>query len=220
MGMSGDLALALAKKYVQETADGLGAVKGASCTIKSVEQTDTGQKITFEWTGDSGNKQTSTLELSNGPKGEQGPQGMQGPAGPKGDTGEVGPKGDKGDPGESLSVMVNGTKYDPVNGVINLPDYSTGGGGGTPEFKYANERPTEPGTIGELVFNSSPTQGGFVGWVYTQLGWFGFGKIEGNSSEPTEPDEPIAPNTFTLSDGSQFLVRDENGNSVPFLFKV
>ena len=215
-GMRADDALQLAKAYVRKTADALGAVKGAPCTIKSIEPTETGQRITFEWTGNSGTKQTATLELSNGPKGEQGPQGIQGQIGPKGDTGETGPKGDKGDPGDSVSVMVNGTKYEPVNGVINLPDYSTGGGG-TPEFKYSDERPTEPGTIGEMVFNGSPQPGGFVGWVYTQLGWLGFGKIEGGSEEP---EEPIAPNTFTLSDGSQFLVRDENGNSVPFLFKV
>ena len=195
MGMNGDIALALAKKYTKDTADSLGAVRGAACTIKSVERTDAGQRITFEWTGDSGNKQTTTLELSNGPKGD---------------------KGDPGEPGDSISIMVNGTKYEPVDGVINLPDYSTGES--TPNFKYADERPVEPGTVGELVFNNIPQQGAFVGWVYTQLGWFGFGKIEGGSEE--EPSEPIAPNTFTLSDGSQFLVKDENGNPVPFLFKV
>ena len=190
--MRADDALQQAKGYVRKTADALGAVKGAACTIKSIEQTETGQRITFEWTGDSGTKQTATMEVVNG---------SQGP---------------KGDPGESVSVMVNGTKYEPVNGVINLPDYSTGGGG-TPDFKYADERPTEAGTIGEMVFNNLPEPGGFVGWVYTQLGWLGFGKIEGGSEDP---DEPIAPNTFTLSDGSQFLVKDENGNAVPFLFRI
>ena len=189
MGMNGDIALALAKKYTKDTANGLGAVKGAACTIKSIEPTETGQRITFEWTGDNGAKQTASLEVTNG---------------------------QKGDPGESVSVMVNGTKYEPVDGVITLPDYSTGDVG-TPNFKYADERPVEPGTIGELVFNNLPQQGAFVGWVYTQLGWFGFGKIEDGSDEPSEP---IAPNAFILSDGSQFLVIGENGNPVPFLFKV
>lgn len=193
MSMNGDIALALAKKYTKDTANGLGAVAGASCTIKSIEPTETGNRITFEWTGDNGTKQTATMEVING---------------------KDGVAGDKGDPGESVSVMVNGTKYEPVDGVINLPDYSTGGDVGTPNFKYANERPVEPGTIGELVFNNSPEPNGFVGWVYTQLGWFGFGKIESNSSEPIEQ------NAFTLSDGSQFLVKDENGEAVPFLFKV
>lgn len=188
--MRADDALQMAKAYVRKTADALGAVRGAPCTIKSVEQTETGQKITFEWTSNSGTKQTTAIVILNGVKGE------------------------KGDPGDSVSVMVNGNKYEPENGVINLPDYPTGG---TPNFKYSDERPTEAGTIGEMVFNSSPTQGGFVGWVYTSLGWLGFGKIEGGTEEP---DEPIAPNAFTFSDGSQFLVRDENGNAVPFLFKL
>lgn len=191
MGMNGDIAFALAKKYTAETADGLGAVKGAACTIKSIEPTETGQKITFEWTGNSGAKQTAALELANGADGE------------------------KGEPGESVSVIVNGTKYDPVNGIINLPDYPVGGG--TPNFKYADERPSKPGTIGEMVFNNLPQQGAFVGWVYTQLGWLGFSKIEGGSDEPSET---IEPNAFTLSDGNRFLVRDENGNAVPFLYKV
>ena len=39
------------------------------------------------------------------------------------------------------------------------------------------------------------------------------------------PDYPIGggtdvPNAFTLSDGSQFLVRDENGSSTPFLYAI
>lgn len=186
MGMNGDIALALAKKYTSDTADGLGAVKGAACTIKSVEETDTGQKITFEWTGNSGAKQTTSLELANGEKGE---------------------------PGESVSVRVNGTKYDPVDGIINLPDYPTGGGG-TPNFKYSNARPTANATKGEIVFNSSPEPNGFVGWVYTAFGWLGFGTIEGASS----PQE--VPNAFTLSDGTQFLVRNEDGAGVPFLYKI
>lgn len=195
MGMSGDLAYIRSKKYVQETADGLGAVKGEPCTIKSIDKTDTGNRVTFGWTSNSGAEKTSIMEVADGEDGAPGPQGQQGIQGPPGPQGEQGPQGEPGEAGPE-------------------------GEGGNVEFKYSDERPTEPGTIGEMVFNSSPTQGGFVGWVYTQLGWFGFGKIEGGSEEPEEPDEPIAPNTFTLSDGSQFLVRDENGNSVPFLFKV
>ena len=90
-------------------------------------------------------------------------------------------------------------------------------GGNTQNVKYSNKRPTEVGTIGEMVFNSSPQPDGFIGWVYTQVGWLGFGRIE---STTDEPDEPIVPNAFTLSDGSQFMVRDEDGNVVPFLFKI
>lgn len=38
---------ALAKKYVDDTASALGAVKGAPCTIQNIEYTDDGAVITF-----------------------------------------------------------------------------------------------------------------------------------------------------------------------------
>jgi hypothetical protein len=178
------ITLGLAKKYTSDTADGLGAVKGAPCTVKSVEETATGKIITLEWTGNSGAKETTTVELANGAKGEK---------------------------GESVSVVVNGTKYEPVNGVITLPDYSTGGGG-TQSFKYSSEKPTKNATTGEIVFNSSPQPNGFVGWVYTAFGWLGFGTIENTQS--------VVVNAFTLSDMTHFLVKDENGSGTPFLYKI
>ena len=59
-------ALAAAKKYVASTADSLGSLKGAPCTIKSITEVDGGQKVTFEWTGTSGTKQTSEMTVKNG----------------------------------------------------------------------------------------------------------------------------------------------------------
>lgn len=59
-------ALAAAKKYVDLTADSLGAVKGAPCTIKSTTKVSDGTNITFEWTGTSGTKQTSTIKVMDG----------------------------------------------------------------------------------------------------------------------------------------------------------
>lgn len=59
-------ALAAAKKYVADTADSLGSLKGAPCTIKSITEVDGGQKVTFEWTGTSGTKQTSEMTVKNG----------------------------------------------------------------------------------------------------------------------------------------------------------
>lgn len=60
------ITLAAAKGYVGETADSLGAVKGAPATIKSITEIDGGHRVTFEWTGTSGTKQTSTLDVMNG----------------------------------------------------------------------------------------------------------------------------------------------------------
>ena len=59
-------ALAAAKRFTSDTADSLGAVKGAPCTIKSITEVDGGQKVTFEWTGNSGAKQTSEMTVKNG----------------------------------------------------------------------------------------------------------------------------------------------------------
>lgn len=56
----------LSKKYTNDTAIALGAVKGAPCTIKSIEPIDGGNKITFEWTGTDGTTQTSILEVFDG----------------------------------------------------------------------------------------------------------------------------------------------------------
>ena len=64
--MNGTIAYALSKKYVADTADSLGSLKGAPCTIKSITEVDGGQKVTFEWTGTSGTKQTSEMTVKNG----------------------------------------------------------------------------------------------------------------------------------------------------------
>lgn len=80
--MSLDLiTLAAAKGYVGETADSLGAVKGAPATIKSITEIDGGHRVTFEWTGTSGTKQTSTLDVMNGVNGQDGQKGKQGESG-------------------------------------------------------------------------------------------------------------------------------------------
>ena len=63
------LTYALAKKYVTQSLDGLGAVKGANCTIKSTTQKDNGTEIVFEWTGISGTKETTTILVKNGEQG-------------------------------------------------------------------------------------------------------------------------------------------------------
>lgn len=98
-------AYAAAKKYVDETAQGLGAVKGSPCTIKSIAESDEGSTIVFAWTGADGVERTETTFLRRGPQGIQGekgeegvagPQGERGPAGPVGPTGPQGPKGDPG----------------------------------------------------------------------------------------------------------------------------
>lgn len=66
------ITLGLARKYTSDTADSLGAVKGASCTIKSIEKTENGNKVTFEWTSNSGATETGVMEVLNGKDGVTG----------------------------------------------------------------------------------------------------------------------------------------------------
>ena len=70
-------ALAASQKYTEETVIGLGALKGAPCTIKQIEEVkDTdgnviANKITFEWTGTDGTVKTDSIVVKNG-TGEEG----------------------------------------------------------------------------------------------------------------------------------------------------
>lgn len=66
---------ALAKKYVNDTVDGLGAIKGASCTIESVTETDNSTEIVFLWTGTDETQQRETISI---PYGKQGNSGVDG----------------------------------------------------------------------------------------------------------------------------------------------
>ena len=58
--------LALARKYTKDSANALGAVKGASCTIDSIVDTGEANVITFGWTGTDGTHQTSTMTAKHG----------------------------------------------------------------------------------------------------------------------------------------------------------
>ena len=64
--MIAEEAYVLSKSFTKKSLDGQGALKGAPCTIKNITEVDGGQKVTFEWTGTSGTKQTSTMIVKNG----------------------------------------------------------------------------------------------------------------------------------------------------------
>lgn len=70
-------ALAASQKYTEETVIGLGALKGAPCTIKQIEEVKDingnviANKITFEWTATDGTVKTDSITVKNG-AGEEG----------------------------------------------------------------------------------------------------------------------------------------------------
>lgn len=69
-------------------------------------------------------------------------------------------------------------------------------------YPTSDSKPVDNGNVGDIVFNTLPQPGDYVGWVFTHVGWFGFGLIEDVDSV-----------NFVLSDGSLFLLSDGS----PFL---
>lgn len=66
--MTGTVAYALSKKYTEDTAISLGAVKGSPCEILSiVDDPTTGEHtITFEWKDSTGVPHTETMVVKDG----------------------------------------------------------------------------------------------------------------------------------------------------------
>ena len=65
------LTLAMARKYTQATANALGAVRGAPCTIESIVDNGDANVVTFGWTGADGTHQTSTMAIPHGMSDEE-----------------------------------------------------------------------------------------------------------------------------------------------------
>lgn len=60
------MTLALAKKFTEDTAVGLGAVKGAPCTISTIEDLDDHVAVQFKWTGTDGTEQSRIANIKHG----------------------------------------------------------------------------------------------------------------------------------------------------------
>lgn len=156
-------AYALARKYTDDSIEGIGSVKGAPCTIKSITKDDGVSDVEFEWTGSSGTKMTQHMYVNDGENGIDGVDGKDGKDGVDGSDGfspvatvetieegaqititdatgttsaivENGPQGPQGPKGDK------GDKGDP------------GSGGGTWNYEELHNLPTINGNeaIGEL----------------------------------------------------------------------
>lgn len=61
-------AYAISKKYTEDSLIGVGALKGAPCTILSIvdDPSEGTHTVTFEWTDDTGGKHTETMVVKDG----------------------------------------------------------------------------------------------------------------------------------------------------------
>lgn len=70
------ISFALSRRYTDDSLIGLGALKGANCTIKSVvpvldaDGNEIANEVTFEWTATDGTKETKMITVKNGLDGE------------------------------------------------------------------------------------------------------------------------------------------------------
>lgn len=58
--------LALAKKFTKDSLNGLGALKGSPCRIKSITKANGVSVVTFEWEGLDGTIKTSDMSVEDG----------------------------------------------------------------------------------------------------------------------------------------------------------
>ena len=66
------------------------------------------------------------------------------------------------------------------------------------KYTISNTKPTLAGNVGDVVYDSSPSSGGLLGWVYTSNNlWERFGRIGLDGLEPT--------NTVGVSSGGNFV---------------
>ena len=68
--MNGVIALNKAKKYVNESLLGAGAIVGKNVQVSKIEPIIGGNKVTFTYTLDNGTPKNSYLEVMNGEKGD------------------------------------------------------------------------------------------------------------------------------------------------------
>lgn len=82
--------LAVAKKYTDDSLDGVGALKGVPCQIQSVTDITGGKRVTFLWVDNEETEHTSTMDVMNGADGQNGADGKDGKDGKDGADGAQG----------------------------------------------------------------------------------------------------------------------------------
>lgn len=117
--------IGMLKTYIQQTLVGMGALKGAPCTVKSVEDSGSDHIITLEWTDNTGVKRTTEFTVSDGAAGAQGPAGPTGATGADGEDGFSPKITVKTSTGDTYILTI-----ETADGSFDTPNLKGSGGGG------------------------------------------------------------------------------------------
>lgn len=139
--------IGMLKTYIQQTLVGMGALKGAPCTVKSVEEDPGVHVITLEWTDNDGNKQTKAITVLDGTDGF---------------SPEVTVKTST----DSTYILTITTK----DGSYDTPNLKGGGSGGASKLSDLSDVDLTDIEVGDvLVYQEQIVEGQTVGvWVVTR----------------------------------------------------
>lgn len=142
--------IGMLKTYIQQTLVGMGALKGAPCTVKSVEEDPGVHVITLEWTDNDGNKQTKSITVLDG---TDGTDGFSPTVTVKTST-------------DSTYVLTITTK----DGNFDTPNLKGGGSGGASKLSDLSDVDITDIEVGDvLVYQEQIVEGQTVGvWVVTR----------------------------------------------------
>ena len=135
----------LAKKYTDNTVDGMGALKGAPCTVKSIENITGGKRITLEWESNSGVKQTQSFDVIDGKDGANVVEWSQ--------------------------IQQSGTKIAEINiNGVSTDIYSPDGGGSSNVITGTTDPTDNVGSDGDIYVKVPITDSGYSYRLYTISG--------------------------------------------------
>lgn len=148
--MKSEEIIGMLKSYINQTLVGMGALKGAPCTVKSVEEDPCVHVITLEWTDNDGNKQTKSITVLDGTNGTDG----------------FSPKVTVKTSTDNTYILTITTE----DGSYDTPNLKGGGGGGASKLSELSDVDITDIEVGDvLVYQEQIVEGQTVGvWVVTR----------------------------------------------------
>lgn len=194
--------IGMLKSYIRKTLVGMGALKGASCQIKSIVKTGNLNTVTFVWTDTEGTSTEGTMLVYDGEEGAQGPQGI---------PGQPGTPGISGADGFSPTITVKESTAEryiltitDASGSYDTPNLKgSGGGGGASVLSDLTDVQLQSLANGNvLIYNSSLDK-----WVNVALAAVATsGSYNDLSNQPTLGTAAAKNSTNAVTQGSTDLL--------------